>query len=508
MPGDYFDDDFEDAKLREELSDDDVENHVRPSELSSLEPLSGAPVELEWVGREHFEDLFVPEGSVVAPHGAREEDRNEFLSEKLEEQTSQNLRFKEAWRVRNGEVDLLEDLYQVHLERIEALESEVEDAGRRMESLKLDLESERRHQEQLRFDFEVELGESKEETSRREELLQGVKRELSQREAESREEIATLQFKLEGVNTANNSEKKRFIEESEKLTRLLNEEKGRAEGLEYENRDLSGDIKRARAELAETQESVELDMGVWRESIEAYKATMENQRRVLGEQDRVIEELNIEIESTSDRHSIGLMELENQISDSRISYTRLYNENNQRVESLEFVIQEREREINTSNQRASELEVRINAAQLMEGDLRASLASSAVMMEDLEGELIERDGEMENLSKELAETREQLESQKQALVGESQRLEELQYQLEEQVKATKMSVEVRDEAIDKLKASLLDSSTQLRESQEHCVGMQEGVMESRAAHERELSNQQSQLREVTDGLLRARQLLS
>jgi len=71
----------------------------------------------------------------------------------------------------------------------------------------------------------------------------------------------------------------------------------------------------------------------------------------------------------------------------------------------------------------------------------------------------------------------------------------------------KQNIEARDEAIDNLKASLGDSREKVDQYREQVEGFETDVAERRLQGETAIEERHKKLREVSDTLFRARQLL-
>ena len=104
MADEQWSDDVE-ADLGEERAGEET-----PAPALTPPPLRQRGSLTDWKGRTPFEELFVPDASPLPSSRGGLEEKVEFFREKLKRVESQVTRFREAWGVREGELDTLEAL--------------------------------------------------------------------------------------------------------------------------------------------------------------------------------------------------------------------------------------------------------------------------------------------------------------------------------------------------------------------------------------------------------------
>ena len=421
------------------------------------EPLPGS-----WSGRQEFGDLFVPDTAAGPARGGSLEEKVDYFREKLKRSETQAARFRDAWQVRDREIDTLELVLSKERERVNAETARAQELQQKSTTLE-------RFVEQKKGEFENYHQKVAATLAQKEEAERLLKERVGAAEADRQRQVQGKDAEIQGLEgqlTALQDELKEAFrlrtEDQQAASTQMQAQETKIGQLDERVADLARELEAARQELLDTRASLERDIGLRTEAIDKLKSSLDSQRQAIVERDEHV-----------DRLTTQLHEAEEQYATASATWTETQAEHEASREQLE-------REVAMRNEAIDKLKAAIQSQREAMG---------------------ERDTQIDNLSQENAKLH-------QDLTDTQSTLQNTEIQTTDQIAEFTRGIELRDEAIGKLKQSIEAQRGRLQENEESLQATQVQLQELQEAADTERQRSGDILERTRKALEVAQRLLS
>ncbi len=459
------------------------------SPVVSPPPLKPPPLKRSasqaWAGRTRFEELFVPDSNPLPTSRGGLEQKVEFLREKLKRTEAQVMKFRNAWSVRESEMEHIETLLENGQQEIRLLHGQIETANYTVRELEEKRESEERAYNNASVEYEARLTEANE-------IYQKLEDENAQRWQAAEEqsqinlnEIDELENRISLLLQEALDDKRSFEEVRDGLSRELSSKEEQLDLVHSKLVELENDSVRLTSYFEETRSAYEHDLEVRNEAIDKYKTTIDTQRHSIAEKEEKIEELMTQLTNEFDAAAEIRLGLENQLAQSEAS-------SKQELEDLRVGAELELDNLRTAHAEQSE-QIRVSHEQELEefrANSAAELGRCEVVIENLRSEIQEEQRALSGLQKDVEERdtiiagqTEELGNVRELLSGREAVLEELQQEfnlstqkvilLEERIqeggereKTLENALSLSEQSSQELQNSLTQSGEQLQQRED------------------------------------------
>ncbi|MBC7792125.1 MAG: hypothetical protein H7Z43_00325 [Clostridia bacterium] len=452
-----------------------------------------------WSGRTNFDDLFVNDTAPMPAGRGGLEEKVEYFREKLKRSEAMTARFREAWSVRDRELDVLEGMMEQERGRAEDQSGKNGDLTQKLTALEQFLDQKKREFEAYGQKVQAAFAQKDQTEKDLRAEIAGFQQQADADLLEKEGEVRGLQGQIEVLTQELEHEREGREKERAGAASEVQSRDQRIQELETKSGDLSVELETASQELLDTRDALEGDIAVRNEAIDKLKVTIETQKSAIIERDEQIDAISNQLAQATDEATRNQIDLEGQMASltSDLETLRTESANSiaglKEVSSLERtqVIEKYEGELETLREEHS---AAINTLREKSDDDLAKAKQEAddeLAAEKNRGATAVADAQVE-AANERSQITERYEGEKQAQREEAERQRlELQQRLE-------VEIGTRDDAIDKLKSTVETQRSVMREREDTISGVESQLSELRAASEGDASAKQRQI----DGLIK------
>ncbi len=279
----------------------------RPARRSSTKDAGSLPT--QWNGRTNFDDLFVADtGPVPAGRGGLEE-KVEYFREKLKRSEAMTARFREAWQVRDKEMDVLEALMEQERTKAEGESGKTSELTQKLGALEQFLDQKKREFETYGQKVQAAFAQKDQAEKDLKAQLAGFEERLNAELAEKDGEIRGLAGQVDALTSELEQTRETAQRDQANAGREIQERDERIQDFETKTGDLNIELEHVRQELLDTRDTLERDIAVRNEAIDKLKATIETQKTAIIERDEQIDGISNQLSQATDEATRNQMDL-------------------------------------------------------------------------------------------------------------------------------------------------------------------------------------------------------
>ncbi|HSI06400.1 MAG TPA: hypothetical protein VLC93_18075, partial [Myxococcota bacterium] len=284
----------------------------RPARRSTTKDTGTLPT--QWNGRTNFDDLFVTDTAAVPAGRGGLEEKVEYFREKLKRSEASTARFREAWQVRDKEMDVLEALMEQERNKAEGESGKTTELTQKLAALEQFLDQKKREFEAYGQKVQAAFAQKDQAERDLKAQIAGFQEKLDAEINEKDNEIRGLAGQIDALTGELEQTRDTAQRDQSTAGREIQTRDERIQDLETKQGDLSIELEHVRQELLDTRDTLERDIAVRNEAIDKLKSTIETQKTAIIERDEQIDGISTQLSQATDEATRNQMDLEGQVA--------------------------------------------------------------------------------------------------------------------------------------------------------------------------------------------------